>query len=135
MDESVPARRALVVDDYDHMRQQLANVLKALGLEIVEAHHGADALDKLQEVSVDVVFTDIVMPEMDGYELCQEIRRTPELARLPIVVVSTHYDTHYIIRALQLGADDYVPKPVNKDLVAQVLERIRQPVAAGMEGS
>lgn len=123
--------KALVVDDYDHIRGKLIQVLTGLGVEVDEAANGVEALDKLREAEVDVVFTDIVMPQMDGFELCQEIRADPKLAHLLVVLVSTHYDAHYIIRGLRLGADDYVPKPVEPELVARVLTRIQTPLAGG----
>lgn len=121
--------RALVVDDYDNMRARLKAALEQLGVETVEAANGYEALDQLRAAPVDLVFTDIVMPEMDGFELCEEIRHQPEWNSLPIVVVSTHYDTKYIVRALRLGADDYVPKPIDKDLVERVIARVTTPLA------
>lgn len=122
--------RALVVDDYDNMRARLKVTLEQLGVATVEAANGYEALEQLRAAPVDLVLTDIVMPEMDGFELCEEVRHQPEWNNLPIVVVSTHYDTKYIVRALRLGADDYVPKPIDKDLVERVIARVMTPLAA-----
>lgn len=116
--------RVLVVDDYDNMRKAAVGILESLGLEVTEAIHGLDALRKLRESDFDAVFTDIVMPEMDGFELCEEIRKSDGLKDLPVIVTSTHCDAGYVVRALRLGADEYVPKPVNRELVARVLERL-----------
>lgn len=116
--------RVLVVDDYDNMRKAAVGILESLGLEVTEAIHGMDALRKLRESTFDAVFTDIVMPEMDGFELCEEIRKSDAWKDLPVIVTSTHCDAGYVVRALRLGADEYVPKPVNRELVARVLERL-----------
>jgi two-component system alkaline phosphatase synthesis response regulator PhoP len=67
------------------------------------------------------------MPEMDGFELCQEVRKDPELVNTPIVVASTHHDARYVVQALRLGADDYIPKPVEPRLLRQVVERVLTP--------
>ena len=119
--------RVLVVDDYESMRQRLCAILKPLDLNISEASNGVEALKALRQEKFDVVFTDLVMPEMDGFELCEEIRKTPEWADMPIVVISTHYDSRYIVKALRQGADDYIPKPVEPETVKRVLDRILTP--------
>jgi CheY-like chemotaxis protein len=121
--------RALVVDDYENMRQRMAAAVQDLGIEVAQAPNGLEALKLLRESHFDLLFTDIVMPEMDGFELCEEVRNAPDLRHLLVVVASTHYDAGYIIKALRLGADDYVPKPVEPELVARVVARVMQPLA------
>ena len=115
---------ALVVDDYENIRLMLVNALKKLGVTVTEASNGIEALDILSKKQFDILFTDIVMPEMDGFELCEEVRKRSELRELPVVVVSTHCDSNYIVKALQLGADDYIAKPIEIDLVEKVISRI-----------
>ena len=105
----------------------------SLGLTVVEAANGIEAMKILRgEMAgkIDVLFTDIVMPEMDGFELCEEVRKTPDLRGLPIVVSSTHVDASYVVKALRMGADDYIAKPVKSELVKKVLTRILTPVYA-----
>ena len=121
--------KILVVDDYAKMRESLSAILKGMNHDVVEADNGFEALTCLRKESFDVVFTDIVMPEMDGFELCEEIRRSSEWSNMPIVVVSTHCDTNYIVKALRFGADDYIPKPVEPAVVEQVLARILTPIS------
>jgi CheY-like chemotaxis protein len=121
--------KALVVDDYENTRKRLVNELVRLGLGVTEAANGLEALDILRGTPFDLIFTDIVMPEMDGFELCEEVRKTPEFRDIPIVVVSTHVDGNYIIKALRLGADDYLSKPIEAELVEKVIARITVPVA------
>jgi sigma-B regulation protein RsbU (phosphoserine phosphatase) len=125
--------RVLIVDDYENMRRSLVDAMKELGMNVAEATNGVEAMALLNSKPFDLVLTDIVMPEMDGFELCEEIRKHPRLHDIPIVAASTHYDSKYIVKALRMGADDYVPKPVNRALVAKVLQRvqIRHPFKEG----
>jgi CheY-like chemotaxis protein len=123
----------LVVDDYENIRQRLCAALRDLGItRITEAGNGLEALEKLRAAETDppfdIVFTDIVMPEMDGFELTEEIRNTSAFRDILIVLVSTHYDTNYLIRGLRLGADDYVPKPIDHDLLKKVIARVITPI-------
>ncbi len=123
--------KVLVIDDYEKMRKKLCAILEGLGITISEASNGMKGLRKLGREKFDVVFTDIVMPEMDGFELCDEIRRSRELMNIPIIAVSTHCDTGYIIKALRHGADDYIPKPADSEIVKRVITRVLTPVIAG----
>ncbi len=120
--------RALVVDDYPQMRTHLVEILTGLGLECAQAQCGTDALQILHDHAFDLLFTDLVMPEMDGFELCEEIRRRTSLRHMPIVVTSTHSDAGYVIQALQRGADDYISKPASAQTVRRVLRRVRSDV-------
>ena len=116
--------KALLVEDYLSMRKAITKVLNSLNMEIVEACNGVEAIQTLDRERVDIVFTDLVMPEMDGFELCEEIRRRPDIRDLPIVVISTHRDAPYVLQALQAGADDYLTKPFTAALAERVVERI-----------
>ncbi len=124
METDLKGLRALVVDDYENMRRNMVAALKTLGLVVCEASNGLEALDALKKQGADLVVTDIVMPEMDGFELCEEIRKHPDWHTLPIVAASTHYDSKYIVKALRTGADDYVPKPIVPQLLANVIRRV-----------
>lgn len=119
--------KALVVDDYETMRRKISDVLRKLGISVKEAENGIHALELLRKEKVDIVFTDIVMPEMDGFELCQEIRKSADLLDIPIVVTSTHCDSGYVIKALRMGADDYIVKPVEPQLIEKVINRLKTP--------
>lgn len=114
----------LVVEDFGTMRKAIAKILRELGMEIVEAKDGLEALEILDKTAVDVVFTDLVMPEMDGFELCEEIRRRANLRHLPVIVISTHRDAQYVVEALRRGADDYLAKPFSASLAERVVERV-----------
>ena len=114
----------MVVDDYEMNRQQLCQLLKQLHYNISLAQNGVEAFELLGKQKFDIVFTDLVMPEMDGFELCEEIRKSPMFADMPIVVLSTHCDSHYIVKALRFGADDYISKPVDLQIIQTVLKRV-----------
>jgi CheY-like chemotaxis protein len=116
--------KALLVEDHLSMRKAITKVLSSLNMEIVEACNGVEAIQTLDRERVDIVFTDLVMPEMDGFELCEEIRRRPDIRDLPIVVISTHRDAPYVLQALQSGADDYLTKPFTAALAERVVKRI-----------
>jgi PleD family two-component response regulator len=127
--------KILVVDDYENTRKKLVAELQKLEIAVSEAANGLEALDVLRKEKFDAIFTDIVMPEMDGFELCEDVRNIPEFSAIPIVVVSTHVDTNYVMKALRVGADDYISKPIEADLVRKVITRIVTPVIRAADGA
>jgi two-component system, chemotaxis family, chemotaxis protein CheY len=120
----------LIVEDSPTMRQLLVFTLRRLkDCRIIEAVDGVDALRKLTTERVDLVITDINMPMMDGLKLISVIRGDARTKRLPIVIVSTEGAEEDRKRGLALGADAYVPKPVQPSdllrVVASLLEQAR----------
>ena len=81
----------------------------------------------LAKEPVDLVISDLVMPEMDGFELTEAIKNDPVLRKTPVVIISTHADSKYIFRALRLGAADYLTKPPTAEMVGVVLPRVFDP--------
>ena len=116
--------KALVVEDFETMRNIVNKTLNSLNIKIVEASNGIEALKILDNEPVDIVLTDLVMPEMDGFELCEEIRRRPNIRHLPVIVISTHRDAKYVVQALRCGADDYLTKPFTSALAGRIIERV-----------
>lgn len=113
----------LIVDDSNTMRQLIIMTLKKLGCSsVIDAENGAVALEKLASNSVDVVFTDIDMPEMNGLEFIERAR--PLYANLPIIVLSTHGNDTMRDKGLALGANYYLTKPLSSIQVTDVLEKI-----------
>ena len=107
------ATTLLVVEDSPTMRQLIAFTLRRLqGCRILEAVDGVDALKKLTTDRVDMVITDINMPMMDGLKLVAVIRGNPRTKSLPIVIVTTEGAEEDRKRGLALGADAYIPKPI-----------------------
>lgn len=116
--------KALVVEDFETMRNIIKKIFESLNVKMIEAANGIEALKVLDSENVDLVLTDLVMPEMDGFELCEEIRRRPNLRHLPVVVISTHRDSKYVVKALRCGADDYLTKPFTAPLAERIIERV-----------
>lgn len=117
-------KRILLVDDYPSIRKSIKELLLGLELECSEAENGVQALDILKRNPFDLVITDLVMPEMDGFELTEAIKTSPAIRFLPVVILSTHADSRYIFKALRLGADDYLTKPTTKSMLTAVLYRM-----------
>ena len=121
----MPAR-ILVVDDQRANVEMMAGVLKARGYAVSTAHDGEQALAQVREIRPDLVVSDILMPNVDGYELCRRLRGAPETALLPVILV-TSIDAHgERIKGLEAGADDFLAKPVNwEELFARVRSLLR----------
>ena len=122
---SDPKTRFLVVDDFSTMRRIVRNLLKELGFANVdEAEDGAVALQKLKSSPFDFVVTDWNMPNMDGLTLLQNIRRTPELKHLPVLMITAEAKKENIIAAAQAGASGYIVKPFTAATLAEKLQKI-----------
>src|SRR5205085_9731237 len=108
-----PTAPVLVVDDSISVRRVVTRQLRMLGLEVEEVSNGVEALGKLSSRSYSMVVTDLEMPRMDGFELLAELRRSPALAALPVIVASTESRPATRRRALALGAGAFVAKPID----------------------
>ncbi len=119
---------AFIVDDSVPTRRIFRMILEELGFTVNEAVNGKLALEGLKDRigETDVVFSDISMPQMDGFEFCFRLMQEPWYDGTPFVLVSTESDAKNVIKGLKLGADDFLPKPFDKEIVAQVLLRILQ---------
>ncbi len=113
------AGRILVVDDSRLNRQALSGLLTGLGHAVVEAEDGRVALDILGDdgAGIDVVLLDLVMPELDGFAVLAAIRAHASLARIPVIVVSGLDDLEGIVRCVEMGAADYLPRPIKPTLL------------------
>jgi two-component system cell cycle response regulator DivK len=114
--------KILLVDDNAVSRELLRYVLKPLGLEIVEAASGLEALERIAEERPDVVLLDLDMPGLDGYGVLQEVRRQPEWAGLRVVAVTAYAMRSDRDKALSAGFDGYLTKPINAVQVREYVE-------------
>lgn len=111
--------KILVVDDNENNRYTLKRRLNRLGYkQITEAENGQIALNKMAEEEQDIILLDVMMPVMDGFEVLTNIKDTPKLANIPVIMISALDDLENIVQAIELGADDYLPKPFNPTLLA-----------------
>lgn len=109
--------RLLVVDDNKVNRILLARGLESYGHKIQTAENGRQALEKLRSDSFDLVLLDIEMPEMNGYEVLETCLRDPELRDIPIIMTSSLDELDSVVKCIELGAEDYLNKPVNPILL------------------
>lgn len=123
----VQAEKILVVDDEAAVRRILAARLQMVGYEVLTAADGQVALDLFQTESPDLVVLDVMMPKVDGYRVCQEIRRESDV---PIIMLTALGDVGDRITGLRMGADDYLAKPFSpKELevrIRSILRRLRR---------
>jgi CheY-like chemotaxis protein len=101
----------LVVDDHEEIREALSEILEEEGHDISQAVDGLDALEAINKSRPDVVLLDIAMPGMDGLETLQRIKSQPQLANIPVIMVTAQGDRQNMVKAVQLGVRDYVTKP------------------------
>ena len=109
--------RLLVVDDNKVNRILLARGLEAQGHDVETAEHGKQALEKLRGDSFDLVLLDIEMPEMNGYQVLEICLQDPELRDIPIIMTSSLDELESVVKCVELGAEDYLNKPVNPILL------------------
>ena len=123
--------RILTVEDDERIRTSVKLALEDEGWHVVEAASGEDALNAFTREPADVVLIDIMLPGIDGFDVCRAIRRVSDV---PIVMVTARVDTHDVVAGLEAGADDYLTKPfAPKELSARIralLRRVR-PTDAG----
>lgn len=116
--------KVLVVEDSPTMRQLIVFALKRIrGFQIVEANDGVDGLKKLSAQKFDLILTDINMPIMDGLKLVSMVRNDPNYKDTPIIVITTEGATEDRERALALGANEYITKPIQ---TIQILETVKK---------
>ena len=120
--------RILVVDDELRIVKFVRAVLKDKGYEVLTATDGVEAVQTLEKELPDLVITDIMMPGMDGFEVCRRLR---EWSQVPIIILSAIGDETDKVKCLDLGADDYITKPFGEDeLLARVRAVLRRTEAA-----
>ena len=123
--------KLLIVEDEKRLCQTIAKHLKAEGYTIDTCYNGSDAIDYIEGTEYDAIILDIMLPGIDGYQVCREIRKNNNV---PIIMLSAKGETFDKVLGLELGADDYIIKPFDtKELVARVRAvlrrfKVRQPV-------
>lgn len=110
--------RLLVVDDSKMMRMGISRSLRQIGVQqIEEAAHGRQALERLQNEAFDLMLLDVEMPEMTGLEVLEQMQQNPKFKGFPVIVISGGQDIEDVVRCIEMGADDYLPKPFSQVLL------------------
>ena len=112
----------LIVDDEYIGRETLQSVLEGEGYDLEMAENGLQAIEKAKELLPDVILLDVMMPGMTGFEVCRHIRNDPQIAEIPIIILTALDDRESLLNALKAGADDFISKPFDRyELRARLL--------------
>ena len=113
----------LIVEDSPTQAERLRRLIAAAGYRVRVAQNGRDALGQIASGKPQLIISDIIMPEMDGYALCRALKATPDLADIPVILVTALNDSKDIIRGIESGADNFIRKPYSE---AYLLNRVSQ---------
>jgi len=129
MSEDFGRRRILVVDDEERMVRFIRMNLEHDGFQVSEAFNGKQAIQKLRDVTPDLILLDVMMPDLDGFEVLETIR---EGSNVPVIMLTAKGEEDDRVRGLELGADDYITKPFSpREMVSRVKAVIRRTEGAG----
>ncbi len=132
---SAPVKRILVIDDDARLRQHYAELLKLDGYAVTEARNGREGVESARKDVPDLVLCDITMPEMNGHRVLETLRGEPRTAHVPFVFLTGWSEQGDVRTGMNLGADDYLTKPVApEDLLAAIRARLRRSEAAAPAG-
>lgn len=125
--KNISTHRAMVVEDNEHVAYMLEFILRRAGYDVVSVPNGRDARAAIENLEpVDIILLDLMLPYVSGYQLIAEIRDDPDWQYVPIVVLSGKVLEEDIVKALDLGANDYVTKPFRPE---ELLARMRRIVS------
>ena len=122
--------KVLIVEDDPDARKVLSLILKLDGYQIYTAPGGQEALGVLRGLTPDLILLDVMMPGMDGYQVCQWVRSNPATKQVPVVMLSGKADPESVARGLEVGADEYLAKPITPSHLTAQLKRVLAQVAA-----
>ena len=121
-------KKILVVEDDADLREMLRMNFRAAGFSVATANNGVDALNKTRTLSPNLVLLDLVLPELDGFAVCETLRRVPAMATVPIIIMTGLSSELARLAVLESGANDFVIKPVMpSDLVMKMRHWLRHP--------
>ena len=134
MDESqaavpVAATKVLVIDDSNTIRRSAEIFLRQGGHEVVLAEDGFDALSKVNDHDPDLIFCDILMPRLDGYQTCAIIKRNTKFAGVPVIMLSSKDGLFDKARGRMVGSEDYLTKPFTKEQLLRAVDTYRRSAA------
>lgn len=115
--------KVLIVDDSQTLRHMLSDLLQENGMQVAAAINGLQAKEYIQANALDLVITDLIMPEMNGYELCRWIKNEPTTQKIPVLICSTKSEEFDRYWGMKQGADAYITKPFHPP---ELLKTVRQ---------
>ncbi|MDB5930239.1 MAG: response regulator receiver protein, partial [Polaromonas sp.] len=123
---SIPSSglKVLVIDDSNTIRRSAEIFLKQGGHDVMLAEDGFDALSKVNDYEPDLIFCDILMPRLDGYQTCAIIKRNPRFSDVPIVMLSSKDGVFDKARGRMVGSEDYLTKPFTKDQLLKIVQAL-----------
>lgn len=128
MNDDFDRRRILVVDDEERMVRFIRLNLEHDGFQVSEAFNGKEAIQKIRDVTPDLILLDVMMPDLDGFEVLETVR---EVSNVPVIMLTAKGEEDDRVRGLELGADDYVTKPFSpRELVSRVKAVLRRTESA-----
>ena len=124
-----PGARVLVIDDSNTIRRSAEIFLRQGGHEVLLAEDGFDALAKVNDHAPELIFCDILMPRLDGYQTCAIIKRNPRFAHVPVIMLSSKDGLFDKARGRMVGSQDYLTKPFTKEQLLRAVESFRRVAA------
>ena len=122
----MPGAKVLVIDDSNTIRRSAEIFLRQGGHEVLLAEDGFDALAKVNDHDPELIFCDILMPRLDGYQTCAIIKRNPRFAHVPVIMLSSKDGLFDKARGRMVGSEDYLTKPFTKDQLLRAVESYRR---------
>ena len=116
-------KTVLIVEDSKALVKMLSFLFMSRGIEVITAMNGAKAMEQIKESVPDIIITDLLMPKMDGFELCKALKKDPELKHIPLIVVSALSSAKNKEQLLSLGVDDYLQKPFEPAELIAIAEK------------
>ncbi|MCK9632618.1 MAG: response regulator [Methanoregula sp.] len=120
--------KILVVEDSRTQAEYLRHILETEGYRVILAENGNEAIEQTAVDRPSIILSDIIMPEMDGYEFCHRIKQDPETATIPVILVSQLFDPVDVIRGLESGADDFIIKPYDPESIRSRISTILESI-------
>jgi len=125
MDTNAQKKKILIVDDVPKNIELAANILQTKNYNITFAKSGQSALEKVESIDFDLILLDVMMPEMDGFEVCEKLKSSEKTKDIPVIFVTAKSETENVVKGFELGAVDYVTKPFQtEELLARVKTHI-----------
>lgn len=117
-------KKILIVDDEKQIARMLKIRMESMGYEADVAHDGVEGLEKAQQYRPDLIILDVMMPKMDGFEVCRKLKEDPVFKSTPIIMLSVKAEEKANDLSVIAGADDYMPKPFEPEILMEKIRRL-----------